>query len=261
MEVEVRAEGCVAVITVNRPEKLNALNSRVLALLGEALASVTSDDGIRVTVVTGFGEKAFVAGADVSEMLDMTPSQAVAFSELGHRVFGEIERCPKPVIAAVNGYAFGGGFELALACDMRIASEKAVFGFPEVGLGIIPGFGGTQRLSRLIGKGLAKEMILTGRHLDAGRAFALGLVTAVVPTSHLLQETMRLASEISKMSPHALALAKRAIDGGHELDMEGALHLERDMFSKAFQHPDRKEGMAAFLEKRRPCFSNIAVNG
>ncbi len=247
-------EGNVGVITVNRPRQLNALNREVLENLRAVLEEASSNDVLRVLIITGAGSKAFVAGADIVEMAGMDAGEAKAFAEFGQSVFDAVENCPKPVIAAVNGYALGGGCELALACDIRIAAENARFGQPEVGLGIIPGFGGTQRLARLLGKAAAMDMILTGRAVGAEEALRMGLVSKVVPEGQALSEALAVASEISKKSPYAVGQAKKAISEGLLGALKDGLRLERELFAGCFSHPDREEGMRAFLEKRKAEF-------
>ena len=241
----------VATLTINRPEALNALNSQVLADLDAALDRVLIDHA-RVVVLTGAGEKSFVAGADISEMSDMTPRQGQAFSELGNAVFRKLERLPMPTIAAVNGFALGGGCELAMSCDIRLASENALFGQPEVGLGICPGFGGTQRLARIVGVGLAKEMVFGGRNIDAARASAIGLVNAVHAKDQLLDEAMKMARGIASKAPVAVRAAKAAMTLGIQTDIDSGLAIEAALFASCFGTEDQKEGMAAFVAKRKP---------
>lgn len=247
-------ENGVGILTLNRPEQLNALNRQVLEDISAALASAGEDPAIRVLVITGNGPKAFVAGADIAEMEALDPLGAVEFARFGQGVFSAIERYSKPTIAAVNGYALGGGCELAMSCDIRIAAKNARFGQPEVGLGIIPGFGGTQRLPMLVGKAVALEVILSGRMLDADEAHRVGLVNRVVPEGEAVKEAIALAIEIVKKSPYAVNQAKKAILGGLALGLEDGLRLEERLFSECFSHPDQREGMRAFLEKRRARF-------
>ncbi len=248
------ARGRVGVITVNRPAALNALNKQVLEDLGTVLKECHGSASLRVLVITGQGPRAFVAGADIGEMVDLDPLQASSFSELGQSVFEAIEACPKPAIAAINGYALGGGCELALACDVRIASENARLGQPEVGLGIIPGFGGTQRLARLAGKAVAMDLILSGRMVGAEEALRMGLVSRVVPEGQALSEALTLAEEMSRKSPNALMKAKEAVAKGLQKTLCDGLRLERELFSACFAHPDQEIGMRAFLEKRKAEF-------
>lgn len=249
--VTVESATGVGVLTVNRPEQMNALNRRVLEDLTAAVDMLAADPEIRVLVITGKGPKAFVAGADVAEMESFDQAMASEFARFGQSVFGKIEACPKPSIAAVNGYALGGGCELALACDIRIAAKNARFGQPEVGLGIIPGFGGTQRLARVVGRAAAMDLILSGRMVDADEALRVGLVSRVVPEGEALTEAMLFAQEIMKKSPYALGQAKKAILGGLALSLEDGLRLEETIFGECFAHHDQKEGMRAFLEKRK----------
>lgn len=247
-------EDRVGIITINRPRQLNALNTDVLKSLLVVLQEGSSNASLRALVVTGMGPKAFVAGADIGEMVDLDAEGASSFSEFGQKVFGAIERFPKPVIAAVNGYALGGGCELALACDIRIAAENARFGQPEVGLGIIPGFGGTQRLARLVGKAAAMDMILSARMVGAEEALRMGLVSRVVPEGKALSEALAVAAEISRKSPHAVSQAKKAVAEGLLKTFDDGLKLEAELFAACFSHPDREEGMKVFLEKRKAEF-------
>ncbi len=245
----------IATLKFNRPEVLNALDTNVLNELSVALDEIKNDDEAYVLIITGQG-KAFVAGADISEMKDKTPGEARRFAELGLSVFRKLELMEKPVIAAVNGFALGGGCELAMSCDMRIASEKAKFGQPEVGLGIIPGFAGTQRLSRLVGLAKAKELIFTGDLIDAAEAERLKLVNKVVPHEKLLDEVMALAEKIISKAQAAVRFAKVSINRGSESDIETGMAVEKDLFGLCFSTEDQKEGMTAFLEKRKANFTN-----
>ncbi len=241
----------VGVVKMNRPDALNALNTETLWELSKAISHLSESNGVRVIVITGEG-KAFVAGADIAEMKDMSGDQAREFSKSGQKVFDLIARTEKPVIAAVNGFALGGGCELVLACDIRIASEKAKLGQPEVNLGVIPGFAGTQRLSRLVGVAKAKEMILTGDMVDAQTALSIGLVNQVVPADQLMDVCMELANKIASKGPVAVKLAKRVINEGIEARLdEGSAYETRD-FAECFATGEAKEGMSAFLEKRKP---------
>lgn len=240
----------VAVITIAREAALNALNADVLGQLGDALDQVSADQA-RCLVITGAG-RAFVAGADVAAMSEMTQSQAEAFSQLGNGVFRTLDLLPIPSIAAVNGFALGGGCELALACDIRVASTKAVFAQPEVGLGVTAGFGGTQRLARLVGPGIAKEMLYTGRKVDAARALAIGLVNEVHEPEELLTAAMTLAGEIARQAPIAVRATKRALAEGAPVDLDTAIALEVAAFASCFESADQREGMSAFVAKRRP---------
>ena len=251
--VSVKKDGMVAVIRINRPEAMNALNSKVLSDLARAVMEVEEDDEIRAVIVTGEGT-AFVAGADIREMLTKTPLEARKFTQLGQSVFKRIENLSKPVIAAVNGFALGGGAELALACDFIIASTKAKFGLPEVGLGIHPGFGGTQRLPRTIGKAKAKELIYTGKIIDAAEAERIGLVNRVVGHTELFSEAKKVAKIIAAKGPIAVALAKSTINKGFETDLNTALAYETESVSLTFSTEDKNEGMSAFVEKRKPEF-------
>ena len=249
--VEYELTGQVGVITVNRPEALNALNSSVLKELEQALEQV--DLGIvRCLVITGAGEKAFVAGADVAEMANMSVAEAKEFGKTGNALFRRFETFPVPVIAAINGYALGGGNELALCCDIRICSEKAVFGQPEAGLGITPGFGGTQRLVRVIGSiSKAKELLYTCRNIKAEEAREIGLVSAVYPSENLMAEALKMANKIASNAPIAIRNIKKAVNEGLDLRIEDAINLEVDLFSACFATEDQKEGMSAFFEKRK----------
>lgn len=251
--VRLTKEDKIAVVTMDRPEALNALNSKVLSDLHEVIMQVQKDDGIAVVIITGEG-RAFVAGADIREMLEKNPIEAREFTQLGQAVFKEIENMNKPVIAAVNGVALGGGCELALACDIIFASENARLGFPEVGLGIHPGFGGTQRLPRLIGKAKAKELIFTADILSAREAERIGLVNKVVPLDKLLEVAKGTANKIAKQAPFAIRLAKSAINKGCEMDLDTGLAYEVESVSMAFSTKDSKEGMKAFTERRKPEF-------
>jgi enoyl-CoA hydratase len=243
----------VALLTVDRPEALNAMNTAVLSELAEVLDRIRDDDEVRVLVITGAG-RAFVAGADIGHMSTLQPQEAKAWSLLGQAVVSRLEGLGRPVIAAVNGYALGGGCELALACDIRIASEKAVFGQPEVKLGMIAGFGGSQRLPRLIGPGLAKEMLFTGDYYDAEAALRMGLVNKVVPHEALLDSCMDMAKRIASMGPQAVGLTKEAVDCGQDMAMDKALRLESDLYALSFTTGEVEEGCGAFLEKRDPDF-------
>lgn len=248
--VETKVQGAVEVLTINRPEALNALNSAVLDALAQALESVDQQK-IRCLIITGAGEKSFVAGADIGEMSSLTKAQGEAFSRKGNDVFRRIESFPIPVIAAVNGYALGGGCELAMSCDFRIASENAVFGQPEAGLGITPGFGGTQRLARLVGMGMAKQMIYTARNIKSGEALRIGLVNSVVPAEALMETALKLAGQIAGNAPIAVRLCKKSINEGISLPVEEAVKVEEKNFGECFETHDQKEGMSAFLEKRK----------
>ena len=246
-----KREGNIGILSINRPEALNALNIEVLQELDKAMDIIEKDEEVYVLVLTGEG-RAFVAGADIGEMKDMDVFQAREFADLGLKLFRKIELMEKPIIAAVNGFALGGGCELSMCCDIRIASEKAKFGQPEVGLGIIPGFAGTQRLSRLIGMGRAKELIFTTDMIDAEEAYRIGLVNKVVAADKLMEEALNMAKNISQRGQIAVRFAKTSINHGMDVDMETAMAIERDLFGLCFSTEDQKEGMAAFLEKRNP---------
>jgi enoyl-CoA hydratase len=255
MAIEVaRAEG-VATVTISRPEALNAFNTAQLAALLETFRSLREERAIRCVIVTGAGEKAFAAGADIKEMVELSPPEALAFGRLGHAVTAAVEGLPQPAIAAVNGYAFGGGCELALACDIRLASANAVFAQPEVGLGIPPGWGGTQRLARLVGPGIAAELIFTGRRVGAEEALRIGLVNAVHPSDRLIPEATALAGKIAASSPRAVRLAKHALSLAFAGDPAAGLAAELDLFARSFGSADQREGMRAFVEKRPAVFT------
>jgi len=248
-------EAGIYLLTVNRPKALNALNAATLDEIAAAASKVAADESARVLLVTGAGEKAFVAGADISEMLDATIEQGRAFSEKGMNVMHALEALPVPVIALVNGFALGGGCELALACDWILASETAAFGQPEVNLGIPPGFGGTQRLPRRIGPARALELLTTARQMKAQEAAAIGLVNHVYPASELRAKGLELARLIATKGPVAVRLVKEAVRRGGNLDLFTACALESDQFARAFGTQDRKEGMTAFLGKRPARFT------
>jgi enoyl-CoA hydratase len=255
--VTVEKENYIGIVSVNRPDALNALNYETLSDISTAIKNMENDENISVVIITGAGEKAFVAGADIKEMKDMTPLEARTFMHFGQSVFNEIENLPKPTIAAVNGYALGGGCELAISCDMVIASENANFGLPEVGLGIHPGFGGTQRLPRLIGAAKAKELIFTGEMIDAEEALRIGLVNKVVPPDKLILEARELAQKIQKNGPIAIRLAKSAINAGLNVPLEKGLAYEAETQGLAFSTQDKSEGLEAFLAKRKPNFKGL----
>lgn len=243
-------EGFVGVITINRPKALNALNSEVLKELNATLDAVDLEN-TRALVLTGAGEKSFVAGADIAEMSTLTKAEGEAFGKIGNDVFRKIETFPIPVIAAVNGFALGGGCEIAMSCDIRLCSDTAIFGQPEVGLGITPGFGGTQRLARLIPVGKAKEIIYGAVNIKADEAYRLGLVNSVYPLEELLPAAKKLAAKIAKNAPIAVRACKQAINEGLDLDMNQAIVLEEKLFGSCFETEDQREGMQAFLEKRK----------
>jgi enoyl-CoA hydratase len=255
MAVEVERHGAVAVVTIDRPEALNALNMATNQEIMRVAHELTHDEAVRAVVLTGGGEKSFVAGADVAEFRDMNAEQARQASWLGAKVCEAIEGARQPWIAAVNGFALGGGCELALACDIRLASEKAKFGQPEVNLGILPGFGGTQRLPRAVGLGWAKYLCLSGRHIRADEALRIGLVQAVYPADRLMPEALALATELAGKAPLALRYIKSATHYAMSADIVTGCEIERDLFALAFASDDRAEGMTAFLEKRAPRFT------
>lgn len=245
----------IGYVTINRPKALNALNMDVLADLYAAFTEIEADKAVKAVIVTGEG-KAFVAGADIAQMSQLNALEGREMMIMGHKVMNLIEAVEKPVIAAVNGFALGGGCELAMACDIRIASEKAKFAQPEVGLGIIPGFGGTQRLARLVGKGMAKYMIMTAEMISAAEAYRIGLVEKVAAPEELMDEAVKVAKTIASKAPIAIATAKTAINNGYDMDMKSASKFEIETFTAAFGSDDKTEGMAAFLEKRAPEFKN-----
>ena len=251
--IEIEQKEKVGIIRLNRPEALNALNKQLLGELEAAVKQLAEDPQIFVLVITGAG-KAFVAGADIGEMKDLRGDEGRKFGILGQKVFREIESMEKPVIAAVNGFALGGGCELAMSCDLRIASSKAKLGQPEVGLGITPGFAGTQRLPRLVGIAKAKELIYTGDMIDAWEAEKIGLINKVVEPEQLMTEVLALANRIAEKAPLAVRYAKMAINRGVETDVDTGMQIEADLFGLCFASEDQKEGMGAFLEKRKPIF-------
>ncbi len=248
--IDYEVEGQVGIITINRPKALNALNSQVLEDLDATLDAVDLD-AVRCLIVTGAGEKSFVAGADIGEMSTLTKAEGEAFGKKGNDIFRKLETFPIPVIAAVNGFALGGGCEISMSCDIRICSENAVFGQPEVGLGITPGFGGTQRLARLVSPGMAKQLIYTARNIKAPEALRIGLVNAVYPLEELLPAAKKMAAGIAKNAPIAVRNCKKAINEGLQADMDQAIVIEEKLFGDCFESYDQKEGMAAFLEKRK----------
>jgi enoyl-CoA hydratase len=244
----------IATISIDRPDKLNALNERTIRELGEAVRAASSDDAVGGIIVTGVGQKAFVAGADIAELVKMGPVDGVQVSRLGQGVFREIELSRKPVVAAVNGFALGGGCELALACHLRVASENAKFGLPEVKLGIIPGYGGTLRLPRIVGKGRALELMLTAEMIDAQEAHRIGLANRVVPQEQLMDEVRKLMGTILRNGPVALGLAIECATRGMEMSVDDGLALESNLFGLLAATGDMREGMNAFLEKRKAEF-------
>jgi enoyl-CoA hydratase len=244
----------VRLLTVNRPTQLNALSPVVVRELLQAVADAAGDASVRALLLTGAGDKAFVAGADIAAMNAMSALEGREFAVQGHALMRTLEMSPFPTIALVNGYALGGGCELALACDFIVASEKAVFGQPEVNLGIVPGFGGTQRLTRAVGKALAIELCTTGRQVKADEAQRIGLANHVVPPGDLLAKGLELAGMIAQKAPMAVKLAKHLVQRGQDMDLANANAFEADVFGVAFGTDDRREGMTAFLEKRKPAF-------
>ncbi len=242
----------IATITFNRPKALNAMNSATWDELYDALTKCRDDDGIKAIILTGSGDKSFVAGADIAEMQNHEPYMALKFMERGHEVLRFLETMPKPSIAAVNGFALGGGTEISLACDMRFVAENAKFGQPEILIGLIPGWGGTQRLSRLIGIGRAKELVLGGGQIDAARAYEIGLANRVYPLDQLMEETRKFAKKLTGMPAFAVKMAKHSINFGYDLSLDNANRLEVECCAQCFSTQDQKEGMKAFLEKRKP---------
>ncbi len=254
MTISVVRQEAIALVTVERPERLNALDTPTLRALLEVFHKLANDTSVRVLLLTGAGDRAFIAGADISEMAKKSPAEALAFAHLGHAVCQAIEDAPQPVIAVVNGYALGGGCEIALACDIRLASDRAVFGQPEVTLGIPPGWGGTQRLPRVVPPGIARELLYTGRRILAEEALRIGLVNAVYPAAELMDRAFELARQIAANAPLAVQLAKSATCFGTKHGLEAGLAYERQCFAFAFTTEDQREGMHAFLEKRQPHF-------
>ena len=246
--IKYEEEGSIAIISINRPKALNALNSQVLEELDKTL-DIVDISKIKALIITGTGEKSFVAGADISEMSTLTKKQAESFSKKGNDIFKKIENFPIPTIAAVNGFALGGGCEISMSCDIRISSENAIFGQPEVGLGITPGFGGTQRLPRLIGASMAKEIIFTGKNINAEEALRIGLINAIYPRNELLNEAKKLALEISKNSDYAIKNSKKAINEGLQVDIDKGIQIEEKYFGDCFETPDQKDRMENFLHK------------
>ena len=244
-------KGHIAVATINRPKALNALNSQVLEDIDQLVEQVKADDEIRALVITGSGEKAFVAGADIGEMSTLTKAEGEAFGKKGNDVFRKLETLPIPTIAAVNGFALGGGCELSMSCDIRLCADTAVFGQPEAGLGITPGFGGTQRLARLVGMGMAKQLIYTAKNIKADEALRIGLVNAVYLLEELMPAAEKMAETIAKNAPIAVRACKKAINEGLEAKMDDAIVIEEGLFGSCFETADQKEGMGAFLEKRK----------
>lgn len=249
------SEGGVATITFNRPKALNAMNWETMSELKVAVTNCRDDENIKVIILTGAGEKSFVAGADIVEMQNLRPKDALAFMELGNDTLRMLETLSKPSIAAVNGFALGGGTEISMACDMRFAAENARFGQPEILIGLIPGWGGTQRLARLIGMGRAKELIMGGEMIDAKRAYEVGLVNRVFPPDQLMAETKKFAGKLAGLPGFALKMAKHAINFGYDLSLDNAIRLEVECCAQCFSTDDQKEGMKAFIEKRKAVFT------
>lgn len=249
-----RESADIGVLTINRPKVLNALNWKTLRELREFLEDILPRENLKALIVTGAGDRAFVAGADIAEMADMKDREFQEYVDFAHKVYELIENDPSPCIAAINGYALGGGCELALSCDIRIASDKAKLGFPEVKLGIFPGWGGTQRVTRVIGLGKTKELVFTGDLISADEALRIGIVEKVVPADKVMEEARQLAYKIARKGPIAVRLAKTAINAGSEMDLKKALLLEKTLVSLCFDSEDRVEGMSAFLQKREPEF-------
>lgn len=249
------AEDGIALLTVNRPEKLNALNAETVLEIGDAVARAGREVAVRGLIVTGAGEKAFVAGADINQLALLTPIEAQAYAERGQRVFRELEMLAKPTLAAINGYALGGGLELAMACAVRVASENARLGQPEVKLGILPGYGGTQRLPRLVGRGRALEMLLSGEPVTAAEAYRMGLVNHVVPLAELLEFSRKWLRKALANAPLAVGLAMQAVDVGLEAGLEQGLRFEAAAFGLTAATDDKREGTRSFIEKRQPVFA------
>ncbi|MCI9549563.1 MAG: enoyl-CoA hydratase [Oscillospiraceae bacterium] len=249
--VKSEQQGAVAVLTIDRPKALNALNPEVLADLKAAFEAI-DQNAVRCVVLTGEGDKSFVAGADIGSMSTMTKAEGEAFGKLGNDIFLTIENFPLPVIAAVNGFALGGGCELAMSCDIRICSDNAMFGQPEVGLGITPGFGGTQRLPRIVGLGMAKQLLYTARNIDAAEALRIGLVNAVVPQAELMDTAVKMANTIAKNAPIAVRACKQAVNEGMQVSIDKAVEIEEKLFGGCFETHDQVEGMACFLSREKP---------
>ena len=248
-------EDSIGLLTINRPQVLNALNRETMTEISQVVGKIATDPEVAVLIITGAGEKSFVAGADISEMRTLSALEGRAWSKFSQATFNAIENLPQPVIAAVNGYALGGGCELAMSCDIRIASDKAKFGQPEVLLGVVAAFAGTQRLPRLIGKGRAKELLFTGDQIDAAEACRIGLVNKVVPAGELLTAAKELAAKIISRGPVAVQLCKAAVNEGLDMDLESAQAYEAEVFGLCFATADQKEGMNAFVEKRPAKFT------
>jgi len=252
--IKIEKKEGIATIKINRPQVLNALNKDTITDLSKAVEELDADKNIKVVILTGEGDKAFIAGADIKQMADMTPLDAKEFSELGHNMLTKIENSRIPFIAAINGYALGGGCEVLMACDICIAAKSAKIGQPEINLGIHPGFGGTQRLPRLVGRMKAKELLFTGRNIDADEAFQIGLVNMVVEDDKLIETVQKLAGQIASKSTVQSSFIKSLVNKGADIDLNSANSLEISYFSSGFSTNDQKEGMKAFLEKRKPEF-------
>ena len=249
--VNCELQGAVAVLTIDRPKALNALNPEVLADLKAAFEGIDQNTA-RCVVLTGAGDKSFVAGADIGSMSTMTKAEGTDFGKLGNDIFLMIENFPLPVIAAVNGFALGGGCELSMSCDIRICSDNAMFGQPEVGLGITPGFGGTQRLARIVGLGMAKQLLYTARNIDAAEALRIGLVNTVVPQADLMDAAMKMANTIAKNAPIAVRACKKAVNEGMQVSIDKAVEIEEKLFGDCFETHYQVEGMACFLSREKP---------
>ena len=249
--VNFEQQGAVAILTIDRPKALNALNPDVLADLKAAFEGIDQNT-VRCVVLTGAGDKSFVAGADIGSMSTMTKAEGTDFGKLGNDIFLMIESFPLPVIAAVNGFALGGGCELAMSCDIRICSDNAMFGQPEVGLGITPGFGGTQRLPRIVGLGMAKQLLYTARNIDAAEALRIGLVNAVVPQAELMDTALKMANNVAKNAPIAVRACKQAVNEGMQVSIDKAVEIEEKLFGGCFETHDQVEGMACFLSREKP---------
>ncbi len=247
----------VATITFNRPKALNAMNSITMGELYQAAKKCRDDEDVKVVILTGAGDKAFVAGADISEMQNLRPQAALSFMEQGQETLRFIETMSKPFIAAVNGFALGGGTEIAMACDVRFASENARFGQPEILIGLIPGWGGTQRLARIIGMGRAKELVMGGEQITVQRAYEIGLVNRIYPQDQLMVESKKYATKLAALPAFALKMAKHSINYGYDLSLDNATRLEAECCAQCFSTDDQKEGMKAFLEKRKPAFKGF----
>jgi len=244
----------IAIVTVNRPKVLNALNLETVGELGAAFTMLDANPDVRAIIMTGSGEKAFVAGADITEFRGKTAPEMLPFAKKGHDVARIMESMGKPIIAAVNGYALGGGCEMAMACDMRFAADTAKFGQPEILLGLIPGMGGTQRLARLVGLGIARELVYAGEQITAQRAYEIGLVNRIFPAAQLMEETKKFALKLAAKPSHALKMAKLAMNYGYDLSLDNGLMVETQCFAQCWSHPDLEEGVSAFIDKRKPDF-------